>query len=191
MVIRFFHPRHNSQWPPTLKDFYTRSYPLHYFLILILEKEPVFPFSILSAKQGNYWYHCYNVFGMTWSLTGDLTRDLPQSKPALYHQAIEEAVGESTMQGSTRKLPVKFHWIWPCSFRGDGLFKQLLTDGRTDGRTDDGHRPITKAHHEHFMLWWARSKGVKIALFHVFRVLTLITLNIIEKNMCNVRHTVN
>ena len=48
VVIRFFHPRHNGQWPPTLKDF-TRFYPLHYFLILILEKEPVFPFSMLSA----------------------------------------------------------------------------------------------------------------------------------------------
>ena len=32
-----FHPRHNCQWPPTSKDFYTRSYPLHYFLILFLE----------------------------------------------------------------------------------------------------------------------------------------------------------
>ena len=81
----FFHPHHNGQWPPTSTDFYTRSYPLHYFLILILEKEPVFPFSMLSAKQGNYWYHFYNVFGMTWSLTGDWTRDLPHSKPALYH----------------------------------------------------------------------------------------------------------
>ena len=68
-----------------MKDFYTRSYPLHYFLILILEKEPVFPFSMLSAKQGNYWYHFYNVFGMTRSLTGDWTRDLPHSMPALYH----------------------------------------------------------------------------------------------------------
>ena len=47
--------------PPTSKDFYTRSYPLHYFLILILEKEPVFPFLMFSAKQGNYWYHFYNV----------------------------------------------------------------------------------------------------------------------------------
>ena len=54
---RFFHPRHDGQWPPTSKDFYTRSYPLHYFLIFILEKEPVFPFSMLSARQGNYWYH--------------------------------------------------------------------------------------------------------------------------------------
>ena len=53
VVIRFFHPRHNAQWPPTSKDFYTRSYPLHN-LILILEKEPVFLFSMLSAKQGNY-----------------------------------------------------------------------------------------------------------------------------------------
>jgi len=72
----FFHPHHNGQWPQTLKDFYTRSYPLHYYLILILEKEPVFPFSMFSAKQGNYWYYFYNVFGMTRSLTGDWTRDL-------------------------------------------------------------------------------------------------------------------
>ena len=48
-------------------------------------RKPVFPFSMLSAKQGNYWYHYYNVFGMTRSLTGDSTRDLPHSKPALYH----------------------------------------------------------------------------------------------------------
>ena len=34
----FFIPRHNGQWPPTSKDFYPRSYPIHYFLILILEK---------------------------------------------------------------------------------------------------------------------------------------------------------
>jgi len=36
IVIQFFHPRHNGQWPPTSQDFYTRSYPLHYFLILFL-----------------------------------------------------------------------------------------------------------------------------------------------------------
>ena len=89
MVIRFFHPLDDLR---LRKDFYTRSYPLHYFLILILEKEPVFPFSMLSAKQGNYWYHLHNVFGMTRSLTGDLTRYLPHSKPALYHKAIKEAV---------------------------------------------------------------------------------------------------
>ena len=39
--------------------------------ILFLHKEPVFPFLMLIAKQGNYWYHFYNVFGMTRSLTGD------------------------------------------------------------------------------------------------------------------------
>ena len=55
-----------------------------YFPIFILEKEPVFPFWRFSAKQGNYWYHFYNVFGMTRSLTWDWTRDLPHSKPALY-----------------------------------------------------------------------------------------------------------
>ena len=82
---RFFHPRHNGQWPPNSKDFYTRSYPLHYFLILKLEKGPVFPFSMFSAKQGNYWYQFDNVFGMTRSLFVDWTRDVPHSKSALYH----------------------------------------------------------------------------------------------------------
>ena len=56
-----------------------------FYPTLFLEKEPVFPFLMSSAKQGNYWYHLYNVFGMTRSLTGDWTRDLQHSKPALYH----------------------------------------------------------------------------------------------------------
>jgi len=60
-----------------------RSYPLHYFLILILEEEPVFPFSMLSAKQGNYWYHFYNVFGMTRSLTGDMNPECQHSNTRL------------------------------------------------------------------------------------------------------------
>ena len=56
-----------------------------YLYYICIQKEPVFPFLMLSAKQGNYRYHFYNVFGMTRSLTGDWTRDLPHSKPALYH----------------------------------------------------------------------------------------------------------
>ena len=28
--------------------------------ILILEKEPVFPFLMFSAKNGTYWYHFYD-----------------------------------------------------------------------------------------------------------------------------------
>ena len=48
----------------SIQDFY----PLLFFPILILEKEPVLPFLMLSAKQGNYWYHFYNVFGMMRSL---------------------------------------------------------------------------------------------------------------------------
>ena len=83
--FRFFIPATTANDLRLWKDFYTRSYPLRYFLILILEKKPVFPFTMLSAKQGNYWYHFYNVFGLTRSLTGDWTRDLPHSKPALYN----------------------------------------------------------------------------------------------------------
>ena len=39
-----FSSRHNGLWPPISKDFYARFYPLHFLTILILEKEPVFPF---------------------------------------------------------------------------------------------------------------------------------------------------
>ena len=84
VVIRYFHPRHNGQRPPTSKDFYPRFYPWHFY-ILILQKEPAFPFIMLSAKQGICGYHFYNVFGMTWSLTRDRTWDLPHSMPTLYH----------------------------------------------------------------------------------------------------------
>jgi len=71
MVIRFIYPRHNGQCPPTSKDFLSKPDFIHYiyFPILILEKEPVFPFLILSAKQGNYWYHFHKVLGMTRTLT--------------------------------------------------------------------------------------------------------------------------
>ena len=55
-----------------------------YFPILILEKEPVFPFFNVPNK-GTTGTICYNVFGMMRSLTGDWTLDLPHSKPALYH----------------------------------------------------------------------------------------------------------
>ena len=92
VVIQFFHPRHNGQWRRISKDFYTRFYLLHFSTIIILQKEPVFPFWMFSAKQGNYWYHFYNVFGITRSLTGYWTWDLPHSKPTLYHLAIEETV---------------------------------------------------------------------------------------------------
>ena len=42
-------------WPQTSKEFSIPEF-IHYiyFPILILEKEPVFPFLMLSAKQGNY-----------------------------------------------------------------------------------------------------------------------------------------
>ena len=78
------------EWPPTSKDFLSQIVSITFiFPILILEKEPAFPILMFSAKQGNYWYHFYNVFGMKRSLTGDWTRDLPHSKPTLYHEAIE------------------------------------------------------------------------------------------------------
>ena len=60
-----------------------------YFPILILEKEPVFPLLLFIAKQGNYWYHF--ITSLVWCGPW-LGSDLLHSKPALYHQAIEEAV---------------------------------------------------------------------------------------------------
>ena len=115
VVIRFFHPSQNGQWPPTSKDFLSQILSITFifliFPIFFLRKSQYFPFWMFSAEQGHFWYHFYNVFGMTRSLTGglnpgpptlevstiplgyqgggswlgDWTRDLPHSKPALYH----------------------------------------------------------------------------------------------------------
>ena len=49
VVIQFFHPRYNGQWPPTSKDFLSQIWSIKFiFPILILEKEPVF--SLLSVQ---------------------------------------------------------------------------------------------------------------------------------------------
>jgi len=54
MFICFFIPATTANDLRLRRIFYPRFYPLRYFLILILEKAPVFLFSLLSAKQGNY-----------------------------------------------------------------------------------------------------------------------------------------
>ena len=82
----FFSSLHNGQWPPTWNEFLSQIVSITFiFLSKFLRKSQYFSFWMFSAKQGNYWYHFYNVFNMTRSLTGDWTRDLPHSMPALYH----------------------------------------------------------------------------------------------------------
>ena len=57
---------------------YPRFYPLHLFSYLnSWERASIFPFLMFSAKQGNYWYHFNNVFGMTRSLTEELNPGPP------------------------------------------------------------------------------------------------------------------
>ena len=72
VVIRFFS---SPPQRPMNSDFEGFSIPdfIHYIYcpILILEKEPVFPFLMFSAKQGNYWYHFITSLIMTRSLTED------------------------------------------------------------------------------------------------------------------------
>ena len=72
---------------PMTSDFegflYPRFYPLHLFSYLNSWERASISLLMFSAKQGHYWYHFYDVFGMTRSLTADWTRDLPHSKPAL------------------------------------------------------------------------------------------------------------
>ena len=43
--------------------FYLRFYPLHLFTYLNSWERASISLSMLSAKQGNYWYHFYHVFG--------------------------------------------------------------------------------------------------------------------------------
>ena len=89
---------------PMSSDFEGFSIPdfIHYiyFPILILDDEPVFPFLMFSAKQGNYWYHFYNVFGMT--------------DPCL---GIEPGTSRTRSQHSTTGLSRRLWYSWiPCIF---------------------------------------------------------------------------
>ena len=92
VVIRFFHPRHNGQWPPTSKDFQSQIVSITFFSYLnSWERASISLFNV-ECQIRELFVPFYNVFGMTRSLTGDWTRYLPHSKPVLYHYAIEEAV---------------------------------------------------------------------------------------------------
>ena len=78
---------------PMTSDFLSQIVSITFiFLSWFLRKSQYFPFWMFSSKQGHYWYHFSKVFGMTRSLTVVWIRDLPHSKPVLYHEAIEEAV---------------------------------------------------------------------------------------------------
>ena len=92
VIIRCFHPRHNGQWPPTLKGFLSQILSITFFVLsLFLRKSQYFPFNV-ECQTRELLVPFHYVFGMTRSLSGDWTRDLLHSKPALYHLAIEEAV---------------------------------------------------------------------------------------------------
>ena len=108
-------------------DFKGFLYPIlsitFFVLSLFLEKEPALSFSMLCAQQGNYWYHFYNVFGMTRSLTGDWTRDLPHSMPALDHLGYRG--GGSSFNDTISLSPLKLFsfiitiLICECDIRGN------------------------------------------------------------------------
>ena len=89
VVIRFFHPRHNGQWLPTSKDFLSQILSITFKKKSYLNSSERAGISLLMliAKQGNYWYHF--ITSLVWRdpWLRDWTRDLPHSKPALYHYA--------------------------------------------------------------------------------------------------------
>ena len=100
MVI--FHPRHNGQWPPTLKDFLSQILSFTFFsLSWFFRKSQYFPFQCWVLNKGTtgtifitslVWrgpcrgikpgtsrtrsQHSTTRLSRRWSLTGDWTRDL-------------------------------------------------------------------------------------------------------------------
>ena len=74
------------------KEGWVVKYQEFFLPILIPEKEPVFLFLMLSAKQGKLPGTIFITSGMSRFLTEDWTRVLSRLKPALYHKAIKEAV---------------------------------------------------------------------------------------------------
>ena len=82
----FFIPATTANDLRLRRIFYPRFYPLHLCSYLnSWERARIFTFECSVQHKGTTWYHFYNVFDMTRSLTGDWTWDLPHSKPALYH----------------------------------------------------------------------------------------------------------
>ena len=76
VIIRFVHVRHTGQWPPSWKVFHPRFYPLLFLSYLNSCERASISLFMFSAKQGNYWYQFYNVFGMMQLLTGRVPRTL-------------------------------------------------------------------------------------------------------------------
>ena len=88
-------------------NLYTRSYPLHYFPILILEEEPVFPFSMLSAKQANYWYHFWYEAVLDWGLNPGPPALDASTLPLGYRGG-----SQNKQRPSWWKLLIYRSWLW-------------------------------------------------------------------------------
>ena len=71
----FFIPATTANDLRLRRIFYARFYPLHLFSYLNSSERASISLLMLSAKQENYWYHFYNVFGMTRSLSGGIEPD--------------------------------------------------------------------------------------------------------------------
>ena len=56
---------------PMTSDFKGFSIPDFIHYIFFPYRASIFPFECSLLNNGNYWYHFYNIFGMTRSLTGD------------------------------------------------------------------------------------------------------------------------
>ena len=80
-----------------------------YFPILVLEKEPVFSFLMLSAKQGHYWYHFYKFFGMTRSLTGDWTTRLSRRRCKVPDRRLTSTTYLKFHHGFLHAFYIKYH----------------------------------------------------------------------------------
>ena len=55
VVIRFFHPRHNGQWPPTSKDFLFQMLSITFIFLSYLnywERASIFPFECSVLNKG-------------------------------------------------------------------------------------------------------------------------------------------
>ena len=78
VVIRFFPSPPQRPMTSRLRRI-TMQDLIHYIIVLsyFLRKSQYFPFQCSVLDKGTTWYHFYNVFGMTRSLTGDRTREPP------------------------------------------------------------------------------------------------------------------
>ena len=115
--------------------------------------------------RGQFWPQCYNLNNFCRGPLDNVSCQISKLKPLWFRRrrffkffsfSCRNWILWTTLKElDARNIHTKFYQIWPSGL-GEVILMKKFTDGRTDGRTDDGNHGITIAHYEHYVLRWAK-----------------------------------